>query len=165
YGCKNKDDCAHDLAKNAVVEMLQRQYENPKTMNQLISFISSSLLTSNNSNLTCYDSDENELQCDTLTKPSSCFISNEIFQNTTNRSCTNKLILTGTVAVYMYQSHSSAAFTVYCNRTLCNTNLTLQAVKDIMFKYNVTAISDGRLVDTIPEPIVLDDHMNVNQKK
>ncbi|CAF5137217.1 unnamed protein product, partial [Rotaria sp. Silwood1] len=32
-------------------------------------------------------------------------------------------------------------------RALCNTNSTLQKVKDIMFQYNVTATSDGRLID------------------
>ncbi|CAF5115396.1 unnamed protein product, partial [Rotaria sp. Silwood1] len=66
YACNDKDDCARELAKNASIEMLQRQAENPKIREELTSFMKSPLLTSNNSNISCYDSNENERQCGTL---------------------------------------------------------------------------------------------------
>ncbi len=36
---------------------------------------------------------------------------------------------------------------MHCNRTLCNGNSTLKAVKELMFKYNITKTLDGRLND------------------
>ena len=46
-----------------------------------------------------------------------------------------------------FRSPNSATFEIVgCNRSLCNDNSTLKAVKDIMLKYNVTVTLDGRLV-------------------
>ncbi|CAF3405811.1 unnamed protein product [Rotaria sp. Silwood2] len=146
YACNDKDDCAQELAKNASIEMLQRQADNPEIREKLTSFIKSPILTSNNSNISCYDSNENERQCSTLTQRRSCVISHNIFQNKIDRSCDDRT-LGGVVSINIFQTPSSAAFIIYCNQVLCNTNSTLQKVKDIMFEYNVTATSDGRLID------------------
>ncbi|CAF3704509.1 unnamed protein product [Rotaria sp. Silwood1] len=146
YACNDKDDCARELAKNASIEMLQRQAESPTIREELTSFMKSPLLTSNNSNISCYDSNENERQCGTLAQRGSCVISHNIFQDKIDRSCDDKM-LSSLVSVNIIQSPSSATFIVYCNQALCNTNSTLQKVKDIMFQYNVTATSDGRLID------------------
>ncbi|CAF1294018.1 unnamed protein product [Rotaria sp. Silwood1] len=96
--------------------------------------------------INCYDSNENERQCGTLAQRGSCVISHNIFQDKIDRSCDDKM-LSSLVSVNIIQSPSSATFIVYCNQALCNTNSTLQKVKDIMFQYNVTATSDGRLID------------------
>jgi hypothetical protein len=101
-GCQNKDDCARDLARNTAIEMLQKQYDVSKITNELIPLISSLPLTSENSNLTCYDSKENVRQCGTLAKRRSCVISHEIKQNVINCSCADAL-WAGDVFVSIYQ--------------------------------------------------------------
>jgi len=148
YGCKNKDDCARDLARNAAIEILQKQYNFGGIMNELRPLILSPPLPSNNSVLTCYDSKENVSQCGTLAKRGSCVISHEIEKNAINRSCVSEMIVYE-IPVSISQLSNSATFTVHCNRSLCNVNSILQAVKDLMFKYNVTTTLDGRLVESI----------------
>jgi hypothetical protein len=52
------------------------------------------------------------------------------------------------VNTYINTHHSDAnyaSFNVHCNRSLCNTQSTLQAAKELMFKYNVIKTPDERL--------------------
>ncbi|UJR30259.1 hypothetical protein I4U23_017797 [Adineta vaga] len=168
YGCNNRDHCAQDFAANMTMIMKERQYHTEEFMLRLSSFISSSLKTSNDSSIACYDSNDHEYQCSTAEKRGFCSISHEIFQNRTDRSCRNTKMTKQKVSVNQIelktfvatqdfvsikQSSRSADFTVFCNPTLCNTNATLQTVKNFMFNNRITETIDGKLIDIEPEII------------
>ena len=56
---------------------------------------------------------------------------------------------TGNAFIQIYQTDDGRAeLDVYCNRSLCNTHSTLQAVKELMYRYRVTATPDGLLAST-----------------
>jgi hypothetical protein len=45
----------------------------------------------------------------------------------------------------MFDLGNYASFSIKCNRSLCNGPVTSQAVKEIVFKYNITKTIEGRL--------------------
>lgn len=45
------------------------------------------------------------------------------------------------------QSNKHATFRVECKQSLCNNNSTLDAIRELMLKYNVTATLDGQSID------------------
>lgn len=47
--------------------------------------------------------------------------------------------------VNIYQKEHYLTFDIQCNQSLCNNQTTLQQVKSIMYKYNITVIPDGHL--------------------
>lgn len=143
--CKNKDDCARDLAAMVAGEMLQRYYNYSAIMNNLEPFVTGPPLTPDNPSLNCYDSNQNIHQCDVSTQPGSCAISEIISKKETSIQCDTE-VGDNNAYVSIYQSDSGyASFDVHCNRSLCNTYSTLQATKELMFRYNVTKTADGRL--------------------
>ncbi len=141
--CKNKDDCARDLAINEANEMLQRQINFPNMIDELKPLILGPHLTTANSNLNCYDEKENVRQCATSMTQGACVLSNEISKNKINRSC--KQSSSREIFVGMYQTDNDNRFDYQCDRSLCNDQSILRDIKQIMFKYNVTITLDGRL--------------------
>jgi hypothetical protein len=145
HACKDKDDCARELATNSANEMLKQEYNFSTIINEVIPLVSGPPLSSNNTDLVCFISQNSVRQCAIANKRGSCVISHQIQKNELTHSCQNELI-TGVSQVTMYQSDNNyATFDIRCNRNFCNGHLTLDAVKQIMFKYNVTKTPDGRL--------------------
>jgi hypothetical protein len=143
--CKNQDDCARNLITNIAIEMLQRQYNYSLITNEVQPFVVDPSIISNTSMLNCYDSNQNVYPCGTLTRPGSCVMSHTITQKKISTECDTEQAV-GNAYVSIYQSTSDfTRFSVHCNRSLCNTHSTLQGVKDLMFKHNVTVTADGRL--------------------
>jgi hypothetical protein len=146
YACKNTDDCARDLIRKTTVDTLQRQINTSALEKELIPLIVSPFPAPNNSTLNCYNSKANISHCNTSEERGLCIIAHFIETDSVLRTT-----VCGKWAqspfVSMDQSDISARFDVNCNRSLCNDNSTLQTVKELMFKYKVTATSDGRLVD------------------
>jgi hypothetical protein len=143
--CKNQDDCARNLITNIAIEMLQREYNYSVIMNEVQPLLVGPSIISNNSMLNCYDSHQNVYPCGTLTRPGSCVISHTIIQKKMSAECDTEQTV-GNAYVSIYQSNSDfARFSVHCNRSLCNTHSTLQGVKDLMFKYNITVTADEGL--------------------
>jgi hypothetical protein len=141
--CQNKDDCARDLITNVAVEMFPRQYNYSAIMNEVRPLISGPPLTPEKPNLNCYDSN----QCGTSTKPGACVIEDTILKKEISIRCDNQSIF-GDVYISIYHSDRNfATFGVHCNRSVCNSPSTLQSAKELMFKYNITATLDGRLMD------------------
>jgi hypothetical protein len=141
YICDYRDNCALDLLKYDTTKMLQRQFDFPGLTAELRNLISGPFVTP----LNCYDSYKRVWQCGTLTRPGSCHIANQISDNTTTIECDN-IFMWGTSGIGISQSgDNSASFSVYCNKSLCNTYSTLEQAKALMFKYNVTLTPDGRL--------------------
>jgi hypothetical protein len=146
--CKDKDDCARDLIKNLVTEMLQRGFNYSGIMNQVQQLVTGPTLTSTNPNLTCYDSNQKIQQCGTAIRPGSCVISDRILESKRSVQCDTELSV-GNAFISIYQSDSDyAVFDVHCNQSLCNSPSVLQEAKELMFKHKITATLDGRLVDT-----------------
>ncbi|CAF1660436.1 unnamed protein product [Adineta ricciae] len=92
--------------------------------------------------LSCFDSDENIRQCGLVSRPGICQAAQRLRRNSrTKRGCNNQLYTNGkSVTAYDFGS-----FEIRCNRSLCDGPLTFQAVKDVMFKYNITKTVDGQL--------------------
>jgi hypothetical protein len=125
--------------------MLQRQYNYYEIMDEVQSLVVGPSLTSNNFALYCYDSNQNAYPCGTLTKPGSCVISHTITHKKISTECDTEQTV-GNAYVSIYHSDSNfALFNVHCNRSVCNTHSTLQSVKNLMFKHNITVTADGRL--------------------
>lgn len=145
--CQDKDDCDRDLAKTIANEMRQQQHYNLNGIqNELTPFMLGPPLTSENSNLTCYDSNQNSISCGTTTNRGSCVISNSIFENKIIRVCGDKEIFSEPF-VSIYQSQHYLSFDIQCNQSICNNQTTLQEVKAIMFKYGITVTPDGGLLN------------------
>ncbi|CAF3426841.1 unnamed protein product, partial [Rotaria sp. Silwood2] len=142
--CKDKDDCARDLAINVATEMSQRQYDFPRIMDELAPLILGPPLSSSNPELNCYDSNQKVHQCATLSKSGSCFVANKIRNNKISSSCKTDSF-GREISINMYQDQNDATFDVRCNRNLCNGHSTLKAVKQILFRHNITQTLDGRL--------------------
>ena len=132
---------------SCIIEILRRRLQFQEIVNELKPLISSDSVSSNTSNLTYYDSIDNIFLCGTLANPALCVVDLIIKKNSIDRSCTTTM---KPIEAYvnMYQSHDGyATFDVGCNRSLCNTQSTLQSVKNVMFKYNVTITLDGHLME------------------
>lgn len=143
--CNDHDDCDRILAKNVATEMQQQQqYNLSGIQNELHSYIVGSPLSTTNPNLTCYDSNQNIQSCGTLTQSGSCVIANYVLENNFAYVCGDKDIYS-TPFVDIYQSEHYLAFSIQCNQTLCNNQTTLQQVKSIMYKYEITVTQDGHL--------------------
>ncbi|CAF1257489.1 unnamed protein product [Rotaria sp. Silwood1] len=142
--CKDKDDCARDLAINVSVEMSQRQYDFPRIMSELSPLILGPSLSSSNLELNCYDSNQKVHRCGTLTNPGSCIVANDITKNKISSSCKIDSFQRE-ISISMYQEKNYATFDVRCNQNLCNGHATLKAVKQILFRHNITQTPDGRL--------------------
>jgi hypothetical protein len=142
--CKDKDDCARELAINMATEMSQRRYDFLRIMDELAPLILGPPLSSSNPELNCYDSNQKVHQCATLTKPGSCIVANKITNNQISSSCRTDSF-EREISINMYQEKDDATFDIRCNRNLCNGRSTLQAVKQILYRHNITQTPDGRL--------------------
>jgi hypothetical protein len=125
--------------------MLERQYNYSAIMDEVEPLVTGPSTTPDNPDLKCYDSNQNVQQCGTSTKPGSCVILDTISQKKIDFQCDTELSV-GNAYINIHQSDNNfGTFNVHCNRSLCNTYATLQAAKELMFKYNVTKTLDGRL--------------------
>ena len=139
--CKDKDDCARDLAIKISNELTQRKYDFSKLVNQLEEYM---IGPKQIRRLNCYDSNEKGQLCAELPTQGSCVLENQIKSNKMTRSCR---IASGKpeISIRMHQDSTIATFELLCHRDLCNTKGTLNAVKEILFRNNITQTPDGRL--------------------
>ncbi|CAF1398154.1 unnamed protein product [Adineta steineri] len=142
--CKDKDDCAKDLAIKITNEILQRRVDFSKILNELAPFMIGPPLTMQNRQLNCYNSKEKAEVCVEYPDQGSCALENTITKNKLTRSCQPSRHQPE-ISIRMYQDPSTATFDILCTRNLCNTQSTLNSIKDILFRYNVTQTPDGRL--------------------
>jgi hypothetical protein len=145
YECKDKDNCAKEFARNKASDILKRPKINYRAIHTELMPLLSSLPSTGNVDLQCFNSNENVRQCAIATKRGVCEASHQLIEKkATTRSCDNEL-KGSEKYVSMYDSGKYAVFSIKCNRSLCNGPMTMQAVKEIMFKYNVTKTMEGRL--------------------
>ena len=145
--CNNRDDCVRQLIGDVANKMFKHDYNYSAVLNELKPLITDPPLISQDSNLTCYDSNQTAQPCGTSPQTSSCVIIDAIPQKKLSMACETGLFA-GNAYVAIYQaSVDDASFDVHCNRSLCNTRSTLDAVKEVVFKYGITVTPDGRLVN------------------
>jgi hypothetical protein len=144
HTCNDRDYCSQEFTPAAVREIIDRQINYVSIVNELRPLVLAAIQPTNNTNLDCFDSNGNVQQCATETNHITCVISDKLIENEINRSCTNDIhVKLGYLNIS--DSGSYAEFNINCNRPLCNGQSTLKAVKDIMFKYDVTRTPEGRL--------------------
>ncbi|CAF1048657.1 unnamed protein product [Adineta steineri] len=144
HTCTNGDNCAQEFAQIAVYEIIERQINYLAIVNELRPLILTAPQSANDSDLACFNSNENVQQCAIANIHGTCTISDKLIENEIIQSCSNDMH-TKLSYLNISDSGSHATFNINCNRPLCNGQLTLKAVKDIMFKYNVTLSPQGRL--------------------
>ena len=148
YQCKNKDDCARDLMKNKTLDFVKRLPFNYRAIQSDLLPLLTSNFSIGNDDVACFDSKENVRQCGIANKPGACVASQQLRgRKKTSHSCNNEQseYFGNEQSVNIFDYGSFAMFDIKCNRSLCNGPMTLQAVKEIMFKYNITKTIDGRL--------------------
>lgn len=145
--CTDRDDCARHLITDVANEMLKKNYDYLAALDDLKPLITAPSSIFQDSNLQCYDSNETIRTCSTSPQTSSCVIIDKINEKKLSMTCETQLYA-GNAYVSIYQSTiDDASFDVHCNRSLCNTRSTLDAVKDVVFKYGITVTPDGRLTN------------------
>jgi hypothetical protein len=100
-------------------------------MNEVKPLIVGPSLTSANPALNCYNSNQNAHQCGTSTEPGSCVISDTILDKKISFECDTNLIVGNSYISMHHSDNNYDSFNVHCNRSLCNTQSTLQAAKDL----------------------------------
>ncbi|CAF1101365.1 unnamed protein product [Adineta ricciae] len=121
HTCADTDDCARQFIEMKVLEMRQRPY-----------------------NLsTCFDTNDAVRQCAVSGMIGACQIIDDLIKYKLHRrSCQRSHHESASVNIY--DSGTFAMMTVKCNRMLCNGPLTIEAVKKVLHKHNITTVS-GRL--------------------
>ncbi|CAF0715209.1 unnamed protein product [Adineta steineri] len=145
HTCNHKDDCAIEFANNNIRNILRRLDFNHADLIRELSPLLSTNVSIETSDVACFDSNERVRQCGIVTKPGLCQAAQQLTgRQKTNRTC-NYESYRGEKSVSIYDFGSFASFSITCNRSLCNGPMTQQAIKEIMFKYNITKTIGGRL--------------------
>jgi len=148
HECKIKDDCAREFAKSSESEIFSRPRLDYRSIGNEVKPLLLARLSTDNTDLVCFNSEENVRQCSIATIQGICEVSDYITRGKIIRSCNNENYITQNY-VSMYDSGRFATFDFKCNRSLCNGRMTMEAVKKIMYKYNVTKTIEGRLNNSL----------------
>ena len=144
--CNNLDDCARDLVADMAKEILPRNLNYPAIMNELQPLITGPSRITDYPIFQCYDSNGNTQQCGTSFTQGLCAIEDVVTKNEVSINCdTDDLVGQAYVSIYQSFDDDFATFGVHCNRSFCNTRSTLDATKEVAFRYNITITPDGRL--------------------
>ena len=143
--CNKKDDCARELASSSMHELFNHPSIDSRALKAELSPLLSSNFSTGNPDVACFDSNEKVQQCAIATKPGACNVFQQLTgRKTITRTCDSKQIIQSQY-ISIYDSGKSASFSLACNRSLCNGPMTIAAVKEVIFKYNITKTIDGRL--------------------
>jgi hypothetical protein len=143
--CNKKDDCARELVYSSMFEIINRPFIDTRPVKDELFPLLASNSSNGNMDVSCFDSNERVRQCAIASKPGSCQLNQQLNgRKSINRSCDNELSMKSQY-IDIYDSGNIASFKIKCNRSLCNGPMTFQAVKEVLFKYNITKTIDGRL--------------------
>ena len=147
HKCKNKDDCAREFAINNAQNILDRLRINVRSILSELTpiLLSSPPSSTSNTELMCYVSNDNIRPCSFGNVLGGCQVTDDLIEKKkTSRTCEpNTSVLKKYISIH--DSGSFARLTIHGNRSLCNSPKSAEAVKDIIFKYNVTISQTGRL--------------------
>jgi len=139
--CKDKDDCARLFAEKKIIEMTQRVINISNLYSDLQRILYRKSILSEG--LACFETNEAVRQCTVSGIIGSCQIIDDLVKYKLHRRSCQRSIQES-ASVNIYDSGSFAMMTVKCNRMLCNGPLTIEAVKKVLNRYNITDIN-GRL--------------------
>ncbi|CAF1384689.1 unnamed protein product [Adineta ricciae] len=142
--CKDKDDCAKDLAIKISSELSQQQFNFSNILRELSPYLIAPSLSTQIPQLNCYNSMGKEESCVKYPKNSSCSLEYRIKTNKITQSC-RIASYENQVSVTMYKDPDIENFDILCTRNLCNTKSTLNAVKSILHRYNITLTTSNEL--------------------
>ncbi|UJR09214.1 hypothetical protein I4U23_013462 [Adineta vaga] len=140
--CKDENDCDRHFVEMKILEMKQRLFDISNIYLELerILHYKSNL----SQDLACFDTNDAVRQCALSGMIGSCQIIDDLVKYKLHRrSCQRSFHASASVNIY--DSGSFAMMTVKCNRMLCNGPLTIEAVKKVLYRHNITTIS-GRLL-------------------
>ncbi|CAF1434690.1 unnamed protein product [Adineta ricciae] len=135
--CKDKNDCAKDLAIKISTELSQRQFNFSNILRELSPYLFAPSLSPQTPQLNCYNSMEKEESCIKYPENGSCSLEYRIKTNKITQSC-QITSYENQVSVTMYKDPDIENFDILCTRSLCNTKSTLNAVRSILHSYNIT---------------------------
>jgi len=139
--CKDKDDCARFFAEKKILEMTQRIFNISNIYFDLKRILYQESILSED--LVCFDTNDAVRQCSISDTIGSCQILDDLIKHKIHRRLCQRSTQQS-ASVNIYDSGSFAMMTVKCNRMLCNGPLTIEAVKKVLNRYNITDIH-GRL--------------------
>ena len=132
YACSDHDNCAIDFTTKKVLDLSNRMFNVGSVTNQLATLLLEQRQPSDPA-LCCYDSE----QC----VSGLCKVDIDTKTNKVNeRTC----VRDGTVRVHVFDGGSLPSLSVECNRTRCNSPENVNAVKEILFRHNLTD-ANGRI--------------------
>lgn len=144
HTCSDADDCARQFVEMKVLEMKRRSYNLSSIYSALERILYQKPHGSHD--LACFDTNDAVRQCAVSGMIGACQIIDDLIKYKLHRrSCQRSHHESASVNIY--DSGSFAMMTVKCNRMLCNGPLTVEAVKKVLRRHNITTVS-GRLPGT-----------------
>ncbi|CAF1426846.1 unnamed protein product [Adineta steineri] len=141
HSCKDEDDCARIFAEKTILEMTQRFMNISNIYFDLQRILNRK--SNSSDDLVCFDANDSIRQCSVTGITGSCQIIDDLIKYKLHRrSCQRSTQQSSSINIY--DSGNFAMMTVKCNRMLCNGPLTIEAVKKVLYRYNITDIY-GRL--------------------
>ncbi|CAF1279566.1 unnamed protein product [Adineta steineri] len=133
YACDNFDDCARTFAEKKMIQMKEKAYNISSIFNDFDVLLSR---TDTSKELTCYDGNWATNLCSTPDKL--CYLEHHQISDTTDASSCPQEFNNPTVNVIVNDQGYGAGLFVRCSRHLCNTAETVNTVKQILFKHQIT---------------------------
>lgn len=142
HACKDGDECARRFVERRIAQMQQPTFNISDVYADLRSILHRR--SKSTPDLACFDTNDVVRQCAVSGTMGSCQIVDDLVKYRLHRrSCQRSR--QASASVNIYDSESFAVMTVKCNRMLCNGPLTVEAVKQVLFRHNITD-ADGRLL-------------------
>jgi len=133
HGCDNFDDCAGVFAEKKMIEMKEKTYNVSYILDDFDNLLSS---TDTSKGFTFYDRNRITDNCSSPDKL--CYLRhNQINDGTDAVGCPRGFGISP-VNVAVHDQGYSVELSFHCSRRLCNTIETMNKVKNILFKYNIT---------------------------
>lgn len=137
--CRNKDFCHVDLVHEILSRLVQRSFNTTMIFSSLKRILYQPYI--NNSNLACFDMNNDVRQCSIPGMIGYCQMVDDLIKSKLHKSsCKQNDRLSASVNIY--DSGYFALITINCNRMLCNGPLTIDAVKRILRYHNITNYDD-----------------------
>jgi tetrahydromethanopterin S-methyltransferase subunit F len=133
YACTDFDDCARTFAEKKMIEMKEKPYNISSIHDDFDVLLGRS---DTSKELICYDGNQTTNLCSAPDKL--CYLEHHQITNVTDTSSCPKEYNYFTASVVVRDQGNGAALLVRCSRDLCNTAETVNAVKQVLFKHQIT---------------------------
>ena len=135
FACSNDDSCALEFAERKLTDLAKRRYNSVNVTQELAPLLEES--RQNGTKLRCFDGEICE-------QGGMCQIVYDTKANTQSDRRCHKPDLPIPARVSVYDSGNYATIDIECDRTACNSPETMNKVKAILARHNLTD-ADGRI--------------------